>query len=243
MVSDEQSNLSHRPFADLARTLDRELKRQIKRAKPSEPVEPAGAAKPEPKPKPKPAGPAGQYDTESPVDEEQLFQQEMGDVKPLTGKDGYVPQARVSPPIPPSTSDEAEVMAQLADLVAGRGTFDFSVTDEHIEGIAVGLDKGLLKKLRQGQFACQAHLDLHGKTRKEARQLVEQFFVESRRRGLRSVLVVHGRGLNSKDQIPVLKDSLKVWLARGRIARSVLCFCSARPVDGGAGAVYVLLRK
>jgi DNA-nicking Smr family endonuclease len=100
-----------------------------------------------------------------------------------------------------------------------------------------------LTRLRQGQFAVQSHLDLHGRTRVEARQEVEQFVVASRQRGLRCVLIVHGRGLNSRDQIPVLKQALKVWLARGRIARSVLAFCTARPSDGGAGAVYVLLRR
>ena len=57
------------------------------------------------------------------------------------------------------------------------------------------------------------------------------------------ILVVHGRGLNSKDQVPVLKDRMKSWLARGRMGRHVLAFTSARAVDGGAGALYVLLRR
>jgi DNA-nicking Smr family endonuclease len=134
-------------------------------------------------------------------------------------------------------------MAQLADLISGRADFDFNDSDEYIEGIAQGLDRRLLKKLRQGTFAVQAHLDLHGKTRIEAHPLVESFIVDSRHRGRRCVLIVHGRGLNSKDQIPILKENLKGWLARGRIAKSVLAFCSARPTDGGVGAVYVLLRK
>jgi DNA-nicking Smr family endonuclease len=97
--------------------------------------------------------------------------------------------------------------------------------------------------LRQGHFAWQAYLDLHGKRRQEAREAVERFLGESRSQRRRCVLIVHGRGLNSKDQIPVLKESLRVWLAQGRIARSVLAFCSAKPSDGGVGAVYVLLRK
>jgi DNA-nicking Smr family endonuclease len=57
------------------------------------------------------------------------------------------------------------------------------------------------------------------------------------------VLIIHGRGRRSKDQIPVLKERLKVWLSRGRVGRGVLAFCTARPADGGAGALYVLLRK
>ena len=57
------------------------------------------------------------------------------------------------------------------------------------------------------------------------------------------MLVVHGRGLHSKDQVPVLKESLKRWMRTDRFARHVLAFSTARPHDGGAGAVYVLLKK
>jgi DNA-nicking Smr family endonuclease len=176
-----------------------------------------------------------------PLTDEALFRREMKGVQPLSGDIHVLPRA--APAMPAPRDEEAEVMAQLADLVSGRAGFDFCDSDEYIEGIGQGLDRRLLKKLRQGFFAVQAHLDLHGKTRAEARLLVEQFIVDSRVRGRRCVLIVHGRGLNSKDQVPVLKESLKVWLARGRIARSVLGFCSARPSDGGVGAVYVLLRK
>jgi DNA-nicking Smr family endonuclease len=55
--------------------------------------------------------------------------------------------------------------------------------------------------------------------------------------------VVHGRGLHSKDQLPVLKDALRTWLATARFGRHVLAFATARPVDGGGGAIYVLLRR
>ena len=57
------------------------------------------------------------------------------------------------------------------------------------------------------------------------------------------MLVVTGRGLHSKDSIPVLKAGVQGWLTHGRAARQVLGFCSARPKDGGAGALYVLLRR
>ena len=61
--------------------------------------------------------------------------------------------------------------------------------------------------------------------------------------GWRCVLIVHGRGLHSKDQVPVLKAQLKTWLNQKRIGQMVLAFATARPQDGGAGAVYVLLRR
>lgn len=66
---------------------------------------------------------------------------------------------------------------------------------------------------------------------------------ESRVGRRRCVLLIHGRGLNSPDRVPVLKNALVGWLTRGRLAKRVLAFATARPVDGGAGALYVLLRK
>jgi DNA-nicking Smr family endonuclease len=140
-------------------------------------------------------------------------------------------------------SEDAEVMAALADLCTGEGPFDIADTDEYVEGIAEGLDRRILKRLRAGEFALQGHVDLHGKTREEAREAVARFLTASRRAGLRCVLIVHGRGNHSKDQIPVLKQSVRSWLERGQISRVVLAFTTARPHDGGAGAMYVLLRR
>ena len=77
----------------------------------------------------------------------------------------------------------------------------------------------------------------------EAKQEVTDFVTSSRQQGKRCVLIVHGRGKNSKDQVPVLKLLLQGWLSRGGIGKHVLAFCTARRDDGGAGAMYVLLRK
>ena len=234
-MASESEKLTDRPFAravgSLRRAIDEQREREQKEREERERLEREQRER---------EGAAAAA-AEAHLTDEALFRREMKGVQPLSGESHVMPTATPGPPAP--RDEEAEVMAQLADLVNGRVGFDFSDSDEYIEGIAQGLDRRLLKKLRQGFFAVQGHLDLHGRTRAEARQIVEQFVIESRGRGHRCVLIVHGRGLNSKDQVPVLKESLKVWLARGRIARSVLCFCSARSSDGGGGAVYVLLRR
>lgn len=178
------------------------------------------------------------------ADEAAVFLSEMAGVSRL----GAPRRARVdraaTPPKARVTSDDAEVLAELADLCDdGGGAFDWADTDEHIEGIAEGLDRRLLKRLRAGDFAIQGHVDLHGLTRAEAKERVQKFLEDSRRAGHRTVLVVHGRGLHSKDHVPVLKQALKQWLERGPIARGVLAFTTARPADGGAGAVVLLLRS
>ncbi len=146
-------------------------------------------------------------------------------------------------PARPPADEQAEVLAELAELVAGRAAFDWTDSDEYIEGAIPDLDPRVLHRLRRGEFVVQAHLDLHGLTAEEARCALDRFLLHAFRAGWRCVLIVHGRGRNSKDQIPVLKTRLKTWLARGQWSRFVLAFTSARPCDGGAGALYVLLRR
>jgi DNA-nicking Smr family endonuclease len=176
--------------------------------------------------------------------DEEIFLAEMGGTQPIEPRAPRVaaPEAAAGPKKAPR-SDDAEVLAELADLCEGNGRFDISDGDEYIEGLATGIDRRLLKRLRAGEYAIQAHLDLHGDTRELAKQRVARFVDESRKASRRCVLIVHGRGLHSKDQLPVLKDALRSWLERGPVARAVLAFATARPHDGGAGAVYVLLRR
>lgn len=180
----------------------------------------------------------------APRDDEALFQHVMADVRPLHPRE----RERVASPVPASparavTHADAEALAELCDLVGGTAPFDISDGDEHIEGAIVGLDPRLLRRLRKGEFAYQAHLDLHGLIVEEARRAVEEFLTRVHQAGKRCVLIVHGRGHNSKDQIPVLKHRLTTWLARGHWSRLILAFTSARACDGGAGALYVLLRR
>ncbi len=178
-------------------------------------------------------------------DDAALFLQAVGEVDPVRGgRKGLAP-----PKEPPSAASlriidgEYEALTQLAELVTGEGEFDLADSDEFIEGSAPGLDPKILRRLRGGEYAVQAHLDLHGMVRGEAKQALEQFIHGARLKGHRCVLVVTGRGLHSKDQIPVLKAGVQAWLSHGRIGRQVLAFASARPQDGGSGAVYVLLRR
>jgi DNA-nicking Smr family endonuclease len=176
-------------------------------------------------------------------DDTDLFASAMSDVVPLsradTRVDGPAPAEGHARPV----SEEAEALAALSDIVTGVAHFDITDTREYVEGTVVGLDPRVVRRLRRGDYSWQGHLDLHGLTVAEAREVVERFIVESFRAGRRCVLLIHGRGLNSKDQTPVLKERLKSWLAHGRIGKVVLAFATARPCDGGAGALYVLLRR
>ncbi len=143
----------------------------------------------------------------------------------------------------PIADSDAEAMAELSDLVTGAGTFDIANTAEMIEAAASGVDRRLVRRLRRGDFSYRRHLDLHRMTVDEARSAVDAFLKRAAHDGQRCVLVVHGRGLSSPGKIPVLKKELVAWLSRGRWARHILAFASARACDGGTGALYVLLRR
>lgn len=196
-------------------------------------------------PKARPARPPAPSPPPPPreASEAELFESAMAGVRPIDPGPGTVA------PRPPRGAPETfwhpdlDAVDELRALVSGDAPFDLSDSDEFIEGRVAGVDPNLVRKLRRGEFAVQGHVDLHGMTREEAKRTVEGFLRASRNGGKRCVLVVHGRGLHSKDQLPVLKDALKTWLSTARFARHVLAFATARPVDGGAGAVYVLLRR
>ncbi len=195
-------------------------------------------------PAPQPASAPDDPAPPDPPSDAALFLRAVGDARPLSS----ARRQRVAPPAPAHgrrevTDPDAEALAELSDLVAGAGPFDIADGIEFVEGAAAGIDRRLVRRLRAGDFAYQSHIDLHGMTAEEAHAGVDRFLLRAYRDGQRCVLIVHGRGHNSKDQIPVLKTRLAAWLARGRWARLVLAFTSARPYDGGTGALYVLLRR
>jgi DNA-nicking Smr family endonuclease len=173
-------------------------------------------------------------------DDMSLFLSAMDGVEQITHR-GEPPAP--NPRLPEIIDENAEALAELAEMVAGQGDISISDASEYIEGAAPGIDARLLRSLRRGDFSVQGRLDLHGMTQVEAKEAVDRFLTDSRRTGKRCVLIVHGRGLNSKDQVPVLKEGIRVWLSQKRIGKTVMAFATARPQDGGTGAVYVLLRR
>jgi len=146
-------------------------------------------------------------------------------------------------PSHPPPDDEKEAMDHLRDLVRGSVEMDISFTDEYIEGCVKGLSRKTMKKLKRGELPVQDFVDLHGFTKQEAEVELKEFLIRSYKLGFRCVLIVHGRGLNSPESLPVIKEGLPRWLGQGPIRKLVLAFATARPYDGGTGAIYVLLRR
>lgn len=173
-----------------------------------------------------------------------LFRMAMDEVAPIrrASKDSFEPAPSLAPTLT-EVNEEAEALAQLSELVATGEGIELAQSAESVEGSAPGIDASLLKHLRRGDFSVQASVDLDGLAPEAARAELEKCLTESRRRGHRCVLVVHGRGLPAKEQLALIRSRMSAWLSRGRLARIVLALATARAVDGGAGALYLLLRR
>lgn len=170
--------------------------------------------------------------------ERRLFEIAVGPVQRLPAH-GRVQPARPRPEPRPlqHERDEAAVMREaLSD------EFDVETllhTDELLSYRRPGLGPDVVRKLREGRWAIQGAIDLHGLRTDEAREALGRFIRESHQHGLRCLRVVHGKGLGSPGRTPVLKGRVLRWLVQ---KKEVLAFVQARPAEGGAGALVVLLR-
>lgn len=222
--------LEHEPFAELLdkdekkRRENRENAPQPRDARPSAP-----ARRPEPAP--------------LPDGEAETFLSAMEGVEPMDGKGRDLPKATEPPAPVPVENADALAREHLRDLVRGEVEFQLEYTDEYQHGHVLGLDPKIFNKLRAGAYSTEAHLDLHGMTADQALLAVVDFVRASYTLGKRHLLLVTGRGKNSPDGRGVLRDEVQAWLTREPLRRVVLAFVTAQPRDGGAGALYVLLRK
>jgi len=139
--------------------------------------------------------------------------------------------------------EDGEAYAILSGLVSGDIPFDITETGEYVEGFVSDFDRRELRRLRAGEISVRDEIDLHRMTSDEARAALDRFILGAVGRRVSCVRVVHGRGLHSREEGPVLKEKVRRWLSGRRLGKMVLAFTSARPVDGGTGALYVLLRK
>ena len=174
--------------------------------------------------------------------ESAFFLSQMAEVTPLP-KDPRGYAGRPRPQGGHGLREPIDPLDELRDLVEGRGPFSIQCTDEYVEGVAPGVDRRLAQRLHRGDFAIQAQCDLHGHTVDEAKAALQSFMSQAHASSQRCVRVIHGRGRNSRDNRPVLKEQVQLWLSHGRLSRLVLAFATAPAADGGAGAVYVLMRR
>ncbi len=179
------------------------------------------------------------------TDDDEMFFQEMSDVAPLKRASRVVLNRNTR------SEKDSSLQERRAAAVSGPAVDRNTLTQEGIEALdpwyvlefkRPGIQNGVYRKLRQGRYEAEACLDLHRMTVTIARQELFQFVQDCHQLGLRSVLLIHGKGEtpSERGQCSILKGCTDHWLRELDIVQA---FHSARPQHGGTGAVYVLLRK
>lgn len=171
-------------------------------------------------------------------DELRAFRSAMAGVR-LQRPAQHVPLHRATLPSTQPTQGQLDDLAVLAEMLDGPDPETFESGDT-LSYRAPGIQDTVWKRLRRGGYRIQSELDLHGMNRDRAKLAIVGFLAQCADRDHRCVRIIHGKGNGSPNSGPVLKKLLDGWL---RKRRDVLAFASARPVDGGTGAVYVLLRR
>lgn len=151
-----------------------------------------------------------------------------------------VARAGADKPAPPPIArqrqlDELEVLHEMLadtepDEIESGDTLHYRVP---------GVQDAVMRRLRRGHYRIEGELDLHGYNRDRAKLAVSQFLAHCHDRDRRCVRIIHGKGNGSPNSGPVIKALLGSWLRR---RKDVIAYCTARVVDGGTGAIYVLLR-
>ena len=163
------------------------------------------------------------------------FRDAVGDVQPIKPHNRAELQREKPAPVPAKRNeDERAVIEELARLTLD----DESEIEEDASYLRPGLPRDILRKLRRTHWVIQDDLDLHGSTGDEAVAQTAVFLADARRRGLRCVRIIHGKGLRSIGREPVLRKRIRKILTR---RDEVLAFVEPRSIHGGSGAVVVLL--
>jgi DNA-nicking Smr family endonuclease len=168
--------------------------------------------------------------------EAELFREAMRGVTPLRPR-ARAPQARRNPPARArfTAADRAMV---LVESLSGLGPGDIKDTGDEISFRRPGVQDGVMRKLKRGDYRVEEVCDLHGLRVEEAKLALRAFLADALAHRLRCVRIIHGKGMGSGPRGPVLKNAVNTIL---RKTGPVLAFSSARRVDGGTGAINVLL--
>lgn len=169
--------------------------------------------------------------------EQDLFARAIGATQPLR-KIAPVPLAP-EPPAPIPVQQQLDDQRVLRESLSDE--FDVSTlldADDAMSFRRPGINTDVTRKLRAGEWSIQRQLDLHGMRSDEARDALGTFIRDAWKQGVRCVRVVHGKGLGSPGKQPVLKAKVQRWLIQ---KNETLAFVQAKPAEGGAGALVVLL--
>lgn len=179
--------------------------------------------------------------------DQELWRRVTAEVKPLRPRrkaaPASTPSHRSEKPEPSTSIPRSAIPTPAARSVPPTVRISISSEPELAHGVAAGLDKRTLARLRRGQIPIEAEIDLHGSTQDQAHRALEAFLARSQAAGHRCVIVITGKGLRADGTVGVLRNAVPRWMNEAPNRQRILAFSHATPADGGEGALYVLLRR
>jgi DNA-nicking Smr family endonuclease len=172
-------------------------------------------------------------------EDQQFFRNEVADVRPLkSDKRVDAPKKQHTAKPRRSFTHFSEDEPNMTSVFSDPDLRDIEVEDVLFYARS-GIQQKVQRKLRRGELDVEDELDLHGYTVAESKSAIIDFIEECKRRHIRYIRIIHGKGYRSEQKVPVLKTHVAYWLPQHK---DVLAFASARPADGGTGALYVILK-
>ena len=170
------------------------------------------------------------------VDDAGLFRAAIGPVRELPAVLTGPQKPRPKPMAHMRDRDEADARSEFLRALTASPLLAGDVSSYRRDNVP----KGVLQRLARGEYAAQDELDLHHVNATTAEAMLRQFMKEAFESGMGCVRVIHGKGLNSPDGVPTIKNLVDRVL---RHRSDVLAFHTAPPAQGGTGAVLVLLGR
>jgi len=174
-------------------------------------------------------------------DDFELFLQEIADVTPLSQDAVLLQGGEFSPSLAQQARRKAAELEMEYDAhYLSMEYVDLVKPDDVFAYCKDGVQQGVYRNLRLGKYQCDATLNLLGKTLQEARSQLQQFITDCHQRGVRTLLIQHGMGRNSKPHPAILRSYVFKWLPS---FSEVLAAHTAQRQHGSYNATYVLLQK
>jgi len=172
-------------------------------------------------------------------EDKKLFQEAVKNVKPLKIKSKTI-EVSVSKPKPIAKKFIEDEKKVLLDSISDDYIYDNIESEDGLLYLRHGHSPDILNKLKKGYWVVQGSIDLHGMISKEAKSYIVDYIQDCKKRHIRCIRIIHGKGIGSKNKEPVLRNKVKNWLVQ---KDEVIAYAQAPRHDGGSGAVIVLLKE
>lgn len=175
------------------------------------------------------------------MSDDDIFRKAVSGVSPIKRKDTvdtYSQRKKPKPVAKQLIQDEKKVLIDA--LSDNFESIDYFLARDELFYLKKGHSPDIVRKLRNGTWVVQESIDLHGLTSEEAKIALVDFISLCKQKTIRCIRIIHGKGYNSKNKEPVLKNKVKKWLIQ---KEEVICFIQAPNHDGGSGVLITLLEK